>query len=134
MFITLLFAAAFMFFVTDRKIRFASFAGVISILFASMPLSWFILFYNYKLAEYLSEHIEDFDRYDRNLVCFILALLISLASSVLLMFFGKMWSRDIFSAANDGIGYSKKARTLFVTASSLTGKVMTTVYPSPASQ
>ena len=123
MFITLLYVSAFMFFLAGRKVRHSSLAGIAVILLASMPFSWRMLFDGYKILSFAGKHIPDIDKYSRNSLCIVFALIVSLVFAATLMVPANLWSRDLFCIPQDEIKSRKMARGLFIIASVIPGIV-----------
>lgn len=120
MYITLLFVAAFLYFIADRKIRGLSLFGMFSVELACLPLCYekvratrrSFLFWTKVLKHFgLNPGRENMDRLSMVLVVFLSLILI-----LLLMLITKFWSRELFG---DGPKYEKRARVLIIAASSL---------------
>lgn len=128
MFITLLYVSAFMFFISDRKIKNASMAGIFMLISASLPFSWRTLFYGYRVLRFAGQFIPDIDQYNRNLLCVVFAVLVSLLFTAVLMPIAKMWSRDLFGNSSNELKSSKAAKRIFIAASVIPGIVALWLY------
>ena len=123
MFITLLYLAAFIYFIAGRKIRYSSLAGIGVILLASLVFSRRILYEGFRLSRFIEQHYPDIEKYSRNHVTIVFSVFISLILIAVLMIIGKLWSRDLFRPSCEGIRASKRAKKLFIAASVITGVV-----------
>ena len=123
MFVTLLYASAFMFFLAGRKVKHSSLAGIAVILLASLPFSWRALFDGYNILMFAGKFIPDINKYSRNLLCIVFALIVSLVFAAVLMVPANLWSRDLFCIPQDEIKSRKMAKGLFVAASVIPGIV-----------
>lgn len=123
MFITLLYASAFLFFIADRKIKRSYLAGIAVTMIASWPFSFKTLYYGYQIRKYISGFIPDFDNMKRNFPTLIFTVLVTLVFTGILMLMARLWSRDLFRIPNDEIKSRKMAKRIFVAASVISGVI-----------
>ena len=112
-----------MFFLAGRKVRHSSLAGIAVILLASVPFSWRTLFDGYKILTYARQFIPDIDNYNRNALCLVFAVIVSLIFTAVIMVPANLWSRNLFCIPGDEIKSRKMARKLFIAASVIPGIV-----------
>ncbi|MCR4557442.1 MAG: hypothetical protein K5779_06435 [Saccharofermentans sp.] len=123
MFITLLYVSAFMFFLADRKARLSYLAGIAVTFLASIPFSWRTLFGGYETLRFARQFIPDIDEYNKNILCIVCAVFVSLIITAVFMALAKMWSRDLFLIPRDEIKSRKMVKRLFIAASLIPGIV-----------
>ena len=123
MFITLLYASAFLFFIADRKIKRSYLAGIAVTLIASWPFSFETLYYGYQIRKYISGFIPDFDYQKRNFPTLIFTVLVALIFTGILMLMARLWSRDLYRIPKDEIKSRKMAKRIFIAASVISGVV-----------
>ena len=113
MYITLLFVAAFLFFIADRKIRWSSLFGMFTVVLACLPLANDMIyitndtmfFYKGILKKLgFRANLANLDRFR-----IIFAVLLSLVLILFLMVIAKLWSRELFTSLHDGQRYEKFA-------------------------
>ena len=123
MYITLLFVAAFLFFIADRKIRWSSLFGMFTVVLACLPLANDMIyitndtmfFYKGILKKLgFRANLANLDRFR-----IIFAVLLSLVLILFLMVIAKLWSRELFTSLHDGQRYEKSARALIIAASGI---------------
>lgn len=128
MYITLLYVSAFMFFIADRKIKRSSLAGIIIVLFASLPFSYQTLYRGYKILKFIRGIIPGVPEHKGNIPSVVFSVFISLIFTGILMFVAGMWSRELFCISRDEIRSRKMAKKLFISASVIPGVVACMLY------
>jgi hypothetical protein len=120
MFITLLFAAAFMLFIASRKIPRIQIEGIFLIFTGCLTFSWRTAFSYAIIRKVTGNTGPGFDKFNQHVVCIIFALILTAVFTAVLYVIAKLWSRELFIASEEGPKNEKRAKDLVITASIIT--------------